>query len=69
MVVINIPWVILKAHLFLIWIGSTFVENLAWSCYGCNGRKHTKTSYCDPETKLEVALFHPRQQLWSEHFS
>ncbi|ODH01314.1 HNH endonuclease [Nostoc sp. 'Peltigera membranacea cyanobiont' 213] len=49
--------------------GETIVENLAWSCYGCNGRKHTKTSHCDPETKLEVGLFHPRQQLWSEHFS
>jgi 5-methylcytosine-specific restriction endonuclease McrA len=42
--------------------GETIVENLAWSCYGCNGRKHTKTSHCDPETKLEVGLFHPRQQ-------
>ncbi len=49
--------------------GETIAENLAWSCFGCNGRKHTKTSHCDPETKLEVALFHPRQQLWSEHFS
>ncbi|QLE59685.1 HNH endonuclease [Nostoc sp. TCL26-01] len=49
--------------------GKTSAENLAWSCFGCNGRKYTKTSHCDPETQQEVALFHPRQQMWSEHFS
>ncbi|WP_339377379.1 hypothetical protein [Calothrix sp. NIES-2100] len=49
--------------------GETIAENLAWSCFDCNSRKHTKTSHCDPQTQQEVVLFHPRQQLWSEHFS
>ncbi|MDZ8226656.1 HNH endonuclease signature motif containing protein [Nostoc sp. ChiVER01] len=49
--------------------GETISENLAWSCFGCNARKHTKISHPDPETKQEIALFHPRQQLWSEHFT
>jgi len=48
--------------------GGTTAENLAWSCYGCNGRKHTRTCYPDPETQQEVDLFNPRQQKWSEHF-
>lgn len=49
--------------------GETTAENLAWACFGCNGRKHTKTTHADPETGQEVALFHPRQQRWSEHFN
>jgi hypothetical protein len=48
--------------------GLTTLENLAWSCYGCNSRKHTKTYTIDPETKTKVALFNPRQQNWTEHF-
>lgn len=49
--------------------GKTITDNLAWACFGCNGRKHIKTSHTDPETQQEVALFHPRRQRWSEHFS
>jgi len=30
--------------------GETIAENLAWACFGCNGRKHTKTTHSDPET-------------------
>ncbi|HBE19026.1 MAG TPA: hypothetical protein DEG17_00145 [Cyanobacteria bacterium UBA11149] len=30
--------------------GETIVENLAWSCFGCNAHKHTKTQAIDPET-------------------
>jgi 5-methylcytosine-specific restriction endonuclease McrA len=48
--------------------GKTALENLAWSCYGCNGRKFTRTHHVDPETEQMVALFNPRQQLWSDHF-
>jgi hypothetical protein len=43
-------------------------ENLAWACFGCNGRKHIKTQGIDPETDRAVLLFNPRQQQWSEHF-
>lgn len=49
--------------------GQTVLENLAWSCFGCNGHKHTKIQAVDPETKEKIALYNPRQQVWSEHFS
>jgi hypothetical protein len=49
--------------------GETTLENLAWSCFGCNGHKHTKTQATDPETGKKSPLYHPRQQIWSEHFS
>ena len=44
------------------------LDNLAWACFGCNGHKPTKTHDTDPETGEIVALFHPRQQVWTEHF-
>lgn len=43
-------------------------DNLAWSCQGCNGHKLTATEAADPLTGAWVALFHPRQQTWVEHF-
>jgi HNH endonuclease len=49
--------------------GETVLENLAWSCFGCNSHKHTKTQATDPETGEKIALYNPRQQFWSEHFS
>jgi hypothetical protein len=48
--------------------GETVLSNLAWSCFGCNSHKHIATHGADPETRASVALFHPRQQRWSEHF-
>jgi hypothetical protein len=48
--------------------GETILENLAWSCFGCNSHKHTKVAAIDPETGVQVSLFNPRQQLWAEHF-
>jgi HNH endonuclease len=48
--------------------GETVLENLAWSCFGCNGHKHAKTKGIDPETKMPNPLFHPRQQTWANHF-
>lgn len=49
--------------------GETVLENLAWSCFGCNAHKHAKTQALDPETGEKIALYNPRQQVWSEHFS
>ncbi|HAZ45309.1 MAG TPA: HNH endonuclease [Cyanobacteria bacterium UBA11369] len=49
--------------------GETVLENLAWSCSGCNGHKYAKTQASDPETGEKIALYNPRQQVWSEHFS
>lgn len=48
--------------------GETTLKNLAWSCYGCNGRKHTRTRHVDPETNQDTPLFNPREQSWFEHF-
>lgn len=49
--------------------GSSTLDNLAWSCFGCNSYKHTKTEGVDPQTGKRVLLFHPRQQVWSDHFT
>jgi hypothetical protein len=49
--------------------GTDDLENLAWACFGCNGRKHTKTKGSDPQTQQSAPLFNPRQQSWSDHFA
>lgn len=49
--------------------GETTLENLAWSCFGCNSHKHTKTHGTDLETGQQEPLYNPRQQSWNEHFS
>ncbi|EAW34317.1 HNH endonuclease [Lyngbya sp. PCC 8106] len=49
--------------------GSSDRANLAASCYRCNEFKGAKTQGIDPETGETVTLFHPRQQVWAEHFA
>lgn len=49
--------------------GLTVAENLALACQGCNGHKATKTTAIDAETQTSVSLFHPRQNIWQEHFA
>jgi hypothetical protein len=34
----------------------------------CNERRYNFTTGIDPETRKESLLFHPRQQIWAEHF-
>ena len=48
--------------------GETGLDNLAWSCIGCNSHKHAKTSAKDPVTGKRIRLFNPRQQSWDDHF-
>jgi hypothetical protein len=48
--------------------GESTLENLALACPGCNLHKADKTTTADPLTGEQVALFHPLQQRWSEHF-
>jgi HNH endonuclease len=48
--------------------GKTYLDNVAWSCLGCNGHKFNKVNGRDPETGKLVPLFHPRQQKWTDHF-
>ncbi|MEO6759748.1 MAG: HNH endonuclease signature motif containing protein [Saprospiraceae bacterium] len=48
--------------------GSSGLENLALSCPACNGHKYNKQAALDPLTRKVVPLFHPRTQIWEEHF-
>lgn len=49
-------------------MGSDELDNLAYSCLGCNAYKHTKISFVDPETGFETYIFNPRTQIWTDHF-
>jgi HNH endonuclease len=47
----------------------TPLENLALACGGCNGYKYTKEEAIDPISSKNVPLYHPRQNIWLEHFA
>jgi hypothetical protein len=47
----------------------TVLENLALSCSNCNGHKYDKIEAYDAASEQVVALFHPRRDIWSEHFA
>lgn len=49
--------------------GSDTEDNLCLACELCNQYKWTKTQGLDPQSGETVALFHPRQQKWHEHFT
>lgn len=49
--------------------GVTHLDNLALACQGCNNRKYKKMHVQKPVPRQLVALFHPRQQHWWEHFA
>ncbi len=48
--------------------GSDESDNLALACPGCNNHKFTKTTGINPATKEVVQLFHPRNDVWQDHF-
>jgi 5-methylcytosine-specific restriction endonuclease McrA len=48
--------------------GEDDLENLAWTCSGCNGHKGGAISAIDPATTQRVPLYNPRKDIWSEHF-
>jgi hypothetical protein len=48
--------------------GTNDLSNLAFACMGCNNIKFTKTTGFDIETNSIVPLFHPRNDVWAEHF-
>jgi len=48
--------------------GETVLENLALACVSCSLRKGARQTAPDPLTGQWVALFHPRNQRWEEHF-
>jgi hypothetical protein len=48
--------------------GQTIESNLCLSCWICNRRKGTDLTSFDPLTGAITALFHPRHDVWAEHF-
>jgi hypothetical protein len=49
--------------------GSDVVENLCLACYNCNAFKSHDLTGFDPATGEITRLYHPRTQLWVEHFA
>jgi hypothetical protein len=49
--------------------GPTEIDNLAFSCFGCNQHKSMLISSCDPVTGEPAPLFNPRRQGWEMHFA
>lgn len=43
-------------------------DNLALACFHCNRRKSNHLVGIDPESGIEVPLFNPRCNHWSDHF-
>lgn len=48
--------------------GSSEEENLAYACPLCNARKSDRVEGFDPITEEVVRLFHPRLDVWAQHF-
>jgi hypothetical protein len=48
--------------------GATAETNLALACRSCHLRKGIQTTSIDPSSGVEVSLFDPRQDRWSDHF-
>ncbi len=48
--------------------GPTVSENLALACPFCNRHKGPNIAGIDPASGSLTRLFHPRQDLWLEHF-
>ncbi|MCU0512539.1 MAG: HNH endonuclease [Anaerolineae bacterium] len=49
--------------------GLTAEANLCLACALCNRSKHQHQEGIDPETGSEAPLFHPRRQVWKDHFA
>jgi 5-methylcytosine-specific restriction endonuclease McrA len=48
--------------------GKTVLENLAYSCSGCNKYKSHRISVFDKATKTDVFFYNPRKDSWNKHF-
>lgn len=49
--------------------GDDSLDNLALACQGCNNYKHTATTATDPVSGQVTDLFHPRRDMWTQHFA
>ena len=48
--------------------GKTIAENLALACVSCSLRKGAREFVIDEDHKTKVKIFHPRNDVWKEHF-
>ena len=48
--------------------GQTVAENLCLACITCNRYKGSDLCSIDPDTGDVVTLFHPRRDVWRDHF-
>jgi HNH endonuclease len=48
--------------------GTDEPDNLALSCRICNLRKSDHIDGIDPESQQTTNLFHPRRDIWTDHF-
>ncbi len=48
--------------------GMTEANNLAFACFRCNRHKGPNIGSYDPVTGQLVSFFHPRLQIWNQHF-
>jgi len=48
--------------------GTDDLPNLALACHHCNLFKGPNLTSRDPDGDALVTLFHPRQNLWADHF-
>lgn len=49
--------------------GATTFKNLCFACPSCNRHKGNRQNVIDATSGEVVPLFHPQQQVWSEHFA
>lgn len=49
--------------------GDNALTNLCLCCYRCNELKNDAVTAIDPLSATVVPLYHPRTQLWHEHFA
>ena len=48
--------------------GAATLDNLALACWSCNAKKGPNLSGIDPHTGEVAPLFHPRKDVWHDHF-
>ncbi len=48
--------------------GTTTIDNLCFTCRGCNGFKLDAQTALDAQTSQVVPLYHPRLERWADHF-
>ena len=49
--------------------GQTEADNLALACVSCSLRKGARQTAVDPDTGHAISIYHPRSDIWSEHFA